>query len=130
MISRPVMRPGGSPKAKGLRPSLSIRLKPGWRYDSGTGHFLSEGGKTCTLPENWPTTAEIRAKVPHLAKRASDELSEDEAVLARYYMIVLDEASHVSDLVPVVATWDCVEAVEHSPEPVLPNPVSPSSGDS
>ncbi|MCP4203101.1 MAG: hypothetical protein GY769_14360 [bacterium] len=87
---------------------------------------LNEEGGSLTLPDGSsfvPPLAfdyELRAMVPELARSKRSDLSEDEARLARYVLLLIDDAEDKAAAHGHAASWPCVEDVRESPRVTLP----------
>jgi hypothetical protein len=111
--------PGYSQGEANVRPSLSIRLRPGWRL-AAAGEFADAGGARLYVAADLPPGAELAATVPALAAADPKRLSAPERELARHVLLVLPPGSDAAKLLPVVKRWASVEDARLPPQISLP----------
>jgi hypothetical protein len=104
----------------GLLRALSLKLKPGWRFDPGSRQFVSASGERFSVLDQLPKGSEIVPTVPALAKADPAKLSAAERDLARYVQLILPKGAAPKQNLRVIKRWDPVEAVTLPPEVSLP----------
>jgi hypothetical protein len=102
-----------------VRPSLSIRLKPGWRI-AGPGEFADAGGARLYVAADLPARAELVPTVPALAAADPKRLSAPERELARHVQLILPAGADAAKLLPVVRRWAAVDDARLPPQVSLP----------
>ena len=116
----PSMGPESRKRVK-TRPHLVVRIRDGWRFDEKKSQFVSEQQQCVETKADLPPRSRVEYRIPHLAKATRDSLSNDEAVLLRYFNVILPSGSDPSDYRKVVKQWPCVEDVQLPPEIGLPD---------
>ncbi len=111
--------PGYSHGEAAVRPSLALRLKPGWRV-AGAGAFADAAGARLEVAAGLPPGAELVPVVPALARADPQRLSAPERELARHARLVLPAGSDAARLLPVVKRWASVEDAGLAPRVSLP----------
>jgi hypothetical protein len=111
--------PGYSQGEAPVRPSLSIRLRPGWRL-AGPGEFADTAGARLYVAADLPTGAELVPTVPAAASADPKRLSAPERELARHVQLVLPAGANAAKLLPVVKRWASVEDAQVPPSVSLP----------
>jgi hypothetical protein len=111
--------PGYSHGEAPVRPSLALRLKPGWRV-AGAGAFADAAGARLDVSAELPPGAELVATVPALARADPQRLSAPERELARHARLVLPAGADAARLLPRVARWAAVQDAALSPQVSLP----------
>jgi hypothetical protein len=110
---------GYSHGAAKVRPSLSLRLRPGWRL-AAPGEFADATGARLYVAADLPPGAELVPTVPSLAAADPQRLSAPERELARHVQLVLAAGADAAKLLPVVRRWAAVEDVQLPPQVSLP----------
>jgi hypothetical protein len=111
--------PGAGPIE--MKPYLVLLLKPGWLYDSDRRRFTGAAeGSFSPQKGDLPPRTRIVPMVPDLVGRPQESLSEDEAVLARYYHVIFPSDTDVARFLQGIQGWLCVEEVRAPPEISLP----------
>lgn len=103
-----------------MRRYLSLKLKTGWRFDSGGGQFVSTGGQRFAVRDQLPKGSEIVPSAATLAGANPATLSEAERDLARYFQLILPKGAAPERYLPIVELWDAVEAAALPPQVSLP----------
>jgi hypothetical protein len=103
-----------------LRRALSLKLKPGWRFDPAAGQFVSASGERLSVLDQLPGGSEIVPTAPALAKADPATLSAAERHLARYVQLTLPKGVAAKEKLPIVKRWEAVEDVTLPPEISLP----------
>jgi hypothetical protein len=116
---RQPLSPGYSQGEARVRPSLSLRLRPGWRL-AAPGEFAETGGARLHVAADLPPGAELVPTVPALAAADPKRLSAPERELARHVQLVLPSGVDAAKLLPVVRRWACVEHAQLPPQISLP----------
>jgi len=111
--------PGYSQGEAGVRPSLSLRLRPGWRV-AAPAEFAGAGGARLDVAADLPPGAGLAPTVPALAAADPKRLSAPERELARHVQLVLPAGVDAAKLLPVVKRWACVEEAQLPPQISLP----------
>jgi len=111
--------PGYSQGEASVRPSLSIRLRPGWRL-AGPGEFADAAGAPLHVAADLPPGAELVPTVPALATADPKRLSAPERELARHVQLILPAGTDAAKLLPVVRRWASVEDAQLPPRVSLP----------
>ena len=111
--------PGYSQGEASVRPSLSLRLRPGWRL-AAPGEFADAGGAKLYVAAELPRGAELVPTVPALAAADPARLSAPERELARHIQLILPRGADAAKLLPVVKRWACVEDAQLPPRISLP----------
>lgn len=120
MAKRPQTRsPGYSQGEAPVRPSLSIRLRPGWRLDAPDA-FADAAGARLDVAADLPPGAALVPTVPALARADPKRLSPPERELARHAQLILPTGSDAAKLLPVVRRWVAVEDAQLPPRVSLP----------
>ena len=109
----------GEAPAELLR-ALSLKLKPGWRFDPAAGQFVSASGERLSVLDQLPKGSEILPTAPALAKADPAKLSAAERNLARYVQLILPKGDMTTETLPIVKEWSAVETVTLPPEISLP----------
>jgi hypothetical protein len=109
----------GEAPAELLR-ALSLKLKPGWRFDSAAGQFVSASGERLSILDQLPKGSEIVPTAPALATAEPAKLSAAERQMARYVQLILPKGAAAKELLPIVERWDAVEEVTLPPDISLP----------
>jgi len=99
---------------------LSLKLKPGWRFDRDTGEFVSAAGRRLSVQDQLPKGSKIAPAVPALAEANPAKLSDAERDLARYYQLILPKGAAPEEYLRVVNRWDAVEEAALPPQVSLP----------
>lgn len=99
---------------------LSLRLKTGWRFDRGSGQFVSATGQRLSVRDLLPKGSEIVPHVPALAEADPAKLTEAERELARYFQLILPKGATPEHHLQVVKRWDAVEEATLPPQVSLP----------
>jgi hypothetical protein len=99
---------------------LSLKLKPGWRFDRGTGEFVSAEGHRVPVRDQLPKGSKIVPAVPALAEASPAKLSDAERDLARYFQLILPRGAAPEEYLRVVNCWDAVEEATLPPQVSLP----------
>lgn len=116
---RQTRSPGYSQGEAPVRPSLSIRLRPGWRLDAPDS-FADAAGARLDVAADLPPGAELVPTVPALASADPKRLSAPERELARHAQLILPMGSDAAKLLPVVRRWASVEDAQLPPRVSLP----------
>jgi hypothetical protein len=116
---RPPPSPGYSQGEAAVRPSLALRLRPGWRL-TGPGEFADAAGTRLYVAADLPAAAELVPTVPALAAADPKRLSAPERELARHVQLILPPATDPAKLLPVVRRWAAVEDAQLPPRVSLP----------
>jgi hypothetical protein len=111
--------PGYSQGKASVRPSLSLRLRPGWRL-AGPGEFADASGAPLHVAADLPRGAELVPTVPALAAADPKRLSAPERELARHVQLILPAGADPAKLLPAVKRWASVEDVRLPPDVSLP----------
>jgi len=111
--------PGYSQGEANVRPSLSIRLRPGWRL-AAPGEFDDATGARLHVAADLPPGAELVPTVPALATADPKRLSAPERELARHVQLILPAGTDAAKLLKVVKRWASVEDVQVPPSVSLP----------
>ena len=111
--------PGYSQGEASVRPSLSIRLRPGWRL-AGPGELADAAGARLYVAADLPRGAELAPTVPALAAADPQRLSAPERELARHVQLILPAGADAAKLLPVVKHWASVEDAQLPPRVSLP----------
>lgn len=120
MAKRPQPRsPGYSQGEASVRPSLSLRLRRGWRL-AAPGEFADAGGARLYVAADLPPGAELVPTVPALAAADPKGLSTPERELARHVQLILPSGVDAAKLLPVVKRWASVEDAQVPPRISLP----------
>ena len=99
---------------------VSIKLKPGWRFDRSRGQFVSASGQEFSVRDQLPKGSEIVPTVPALAKADPAKLSDAERDLARHFQLILPKGETPEHYLRVVKRWDAVEEATLAPQVSLP----------
>ena len=99
---------------------LSLKLKPGWRFDRDAREFVSPGGHRLAVRAQLPEGSKIVPTVPALAEADPAKLSDAERDLARYYQLILPKGAAPEEYLRVVNRWDAVEEAALPPQVSLP----------
>jgi hypothetical protein len=120
MAKRPRATSAGYSRGEAkVRPSLSIRLRPGWHI-AGPGEFADAGGARLYVAADLPARAELVPTVPALAATDPKRLSAPERELARHVQLILPAGADAAKLLPVVRRWAAVEDAQLAPQVSLP----------
>lgn len=111
--------PGYSQGEAPVRPSLAIRLNPGWRL-AGAVAFADASGARLDVAADLPPGAELVPTVPALATADPERLSGPERDLARHVQLILPAGADAGRLLPVVRRWTSVEDARLPPRVSLP----------
>jgi hypothetical protein len=111
--------PGYSQGEAAVRPSLAIRLRPGWRL-AAPGEFADAAGARLYVAGDLPAGAELVPTVPALAAADPKRLSAPERELARHVQLILPPGADAATLLPAVTRWAAVEDVQLPPRVSLP----------
>ncbi|MFQ5527303.1 MAG: hypothetical protein ACE5GX_13705 [Thermoanaerobaculia bacterium] len=115
---------GGPPPA---HPHLVLLLEEPCRLDAADQTLeLPDGSR---FAPSLDFEFELRAMVPELAARERARLSEDEARLASYVLLVTGSAADTAAALAIAPGWPCVEDAREAPL-VAPAAVPGSSGQS
>jgi hypothetical protein len=102
-----------------VRPSLSLRLRPGWRLAAPDG-FADTAGARLYVAADLPAGAELVPTVPALAAADPQRLAAPERELARHVQLVLPAGADAAKLLPVVRRWAAIEDAQLPPRVSLP----------
>jgi hypothetical protein len=102
-----------------VRPSLSLRLRPGWRLVGPDG-FADPTGARLDVAADLPAGAALVPTVPALATADPERLSAPERALVRHVQLVLPAGADPAKLLPVVRRWAAVEDAHLPPRVSLP----------
>src|ERR1051325_738418 len=86
--------------------ALSLKLKPGWRFDPADGQFVSANGERLPVLDQLPKGSEIVPTAPALTKAGPATLSAAERHLARYVQLILPKGMSAQENLPIVKRWD------------------------
>ncbi len=104
-----------------LNAVVDLVLARGWRYDSKRRTFVSEDDVLFRPPKKLLAGCQLVYKVPSLAKRDKEELSEAERDLQRYMQLILPPKESTEEFIKETQLWPCIEAATHGPDVSLPN---------
>lgn len=99
---------------------LSLKLKPGWRFDRSRGQFVAAGGESLSVRDQLPKGSEIVPIAPALADADPAKLSDAERDLARYFQLILPKGATPEQYRRVVKRWDAVAEATLPPQVSLP----------
>ena len=102
-----------------VRPSLSLRLNPGWRI-VGPAELVDAAGTRLLVAADLPAGAELVPTVPALAAADLKRLSAPERELARHVQLILPAGADAARLLPAVRRWAAVEDAQLAPQVSLP----------
>jgi hypothetical protein len=105
---------------RGVSRHLDVRLKPGWRFDRRRRALVSEAGQALSLRGLLSPGAKVVPMAPSLARADTQNLSEDERLLARYLQVVLPSGADPTDLAADLRGLEGVEQVSTPPRIGLP----------
>lgn len=104
------------------RHHLVLLLERDCRLDAAGDAFVLPDGSRFTPP--LPASFELRAMIPELARSDRSEMSEDEAKLASYVLLVPGRgepsADTMANVLETSPTWPCVREAREAPRPALP----------
>ena len=109
-------RPSGTPR--GVKPSLQLLLREGWRLAPGGHAFVNQEGKEVSLRGVLPARSRVVPTTPALAD--ADQLSDEERYLARHAQVVLPTRTNPADYVDALRSLEAVEEVRLPPQIGLP----------
>lgn len=109
------------PAGSKVRPSIDLKLKPGWHWEARRRAFLSRTGKAFAPRGDLPGHSRIVYKVPSLAKGSEARLSRHERDLRRYMQVILPAGESPAAYLDVVRAWPPVAEVQAAPEISLPS---------
>jgi hypothetical protein len=99
---------------------VSLKLKPGWRFDRGRAQFFSASGQRFSVRDQLPEGSEIVPTAPALADADPQTLSDAERELARYVQLILPKGATPEHYLPIAKRWDAVEEATLPPRISLP----------
>jgi hypothetical protein len=102
-----------------VRPSLALRLRPGWRV-AAPAEFADAAGAKLYVAADLPRGAELVPTVPALAAADPARLSAPERELARHVQLILPAGADAEQLLAVVRRWAAVEDAGLPPRVSLP----------
>ena len=108
------------PRSAGIKVPVEIKLKPGYRYDTGKRVFVSGTGERFRPDGGLPKGTRIAYKVPALAEADPRKLSPSERDLQHYMQVILPEGAAAADYLESVRAWPSVEEAWVAPEVSLP----------
>lgn len=108
------------PEGSGVRTPVELKLKTGWRFDTGRRTFESDSGERFSPRADLPKNSRIVYKVPHLAEADRASLSKHEQDLQLYMQVILPAGESPADYVEAVRDWACVAEAHVAPEVSLP----------
>ena len=114
----PSMDPGKR-KPVATRPHLTLKARPGWRFDDSRREFVSTAGTgdRVTVEAALPEDADVVARVPTASADAGSAAERD---LACYWNVLLSEHDDLPKIAAGLRRLKCVERVEFPPEVALP----------
>ena len=101
-------------------PHLIVEIKDGWELDPDGERFCSESGKIVVIKKGLPPSTRVVRRVPQLANKPRNKLSDDELDLLKYFNVLLPNKSDPADYVDLIKGWACSERVDLPPEYGLP----------
>lgn len=104
----------------GLARHVSLKLKPGWRFDRGRAQFFSASGQRFSVRDQLPEGSEIVPTAPALADTDPQMLSDAERDLARYVQLILPKGATPEHYLAIAKRWDAVEEATLPPRISLP----------
>jgi hypothetical protein len=110
--------PPGPPP--GVKPSLQVLLKEGWRLDARRRSFTSPEGEQRPLRGVLPAGARVVPLAPALAEAEPADLSDPERYLARQVQIIFPQGAQAADYADALRDLDAVEDVRVPPQVALP----------
>jgi hypothetical protein len=114
----PFDRNAGQPA--GLKPSLDVVLKEGWRYAPEKRCFISIAGDMVRLPDELADDVNVVPMVPSLASRAFEKLSDDERFLARHLQVIFSRGQQPRKFVKTLRAMEPVDSVKPPRQVGLP----------
>ena len=108
------------PRGAGIRIPVELKLKSGFRYDTGRRAFLSDAGERFDPSRDLPKGTRIVYKTPTLADADPRRLSEAERELRRHLQVILPEGAAAEDYVEKIRAWPSVEDAWVGPQVSLP----------
>ena len=99
---------------------ISIKLKPGWRFDRRHGQFVAADGQRFAVRDQIPPGSAIVPTVAALAEADLEHLSVAERDLARYFQLILPKGMKLEKMLRAVKRWDAVEEATLPPQVSLP----------
>ncbi|HEY8504280.1 MAG TPA: hypothetical protein VIL46_06830 [Gemmataceae bacterium] len=115
----PFERPPKSPPP-GVRPSLQVRLKEGWRLAPGKRSLLTPEGEETPLKGVLPPRARVVPLTPGLAGAEPAALSAEERYLARQVQVIFPRGTDPARYADALRRLEGVEEVRPAPQPGLP----------
>ena len=103
-----------------LPPHLVVRLKRGWQLDARGARLVRARGEPVALHGHLPKGARAVHQVPHLAAKATEDLSTAEQRLARHVLVLLAKGSDVAAAQRSLEKLAAVEQVSQPPDIALP----------
>jgi hypothetical protein len=107
-------KPPGPPP--GIKPSLQVLLKEGWRLGPRRRSFAAPGGEESPLRGVLPAGARVVPLVPTLAAAEPGDLSDAERYLARQVQVIFPRGANAADYADALRHLDAVEEVRLPPQ--------------
>jgi len=109
------------PRGSRVRPSIDVKLKPGWRWEAKRRSFISGARGEFDPRGDLPRNSRIVYKVPGLVKAHASRLSRHEKELQRYMQVILPAGEHPDEYLDAVRAWPPVADARAAPEISLPS---------
>jgi len=108
------------PPIPGLKPSLRVLLREGWRLVGKSRSLVSDGGEKTSLKGVLPARAKITPTAPLLATTDRESLNEDERYLTRHVQVILTNEADLAECADALRELEGVEEVTVPPRIGLP----------
>lgn len=108
------------PRGSRVRPSIVLKLKPGWRWEAKRRSFVSGGRGEFDPRGDLPRNSRIVYKAPALGKADASGLSRHEKALQRYLQVILPAGESPAAYLDVVRAWPPVAEAQAAPDISLP----------
>lgn len=105
---------------RGVKPTLQVVLKEGWRLLPKKRSFAAPEGKAQSFKGVLPPRARVVPMTPALADAEPDELSDEERYLARQVQVILPPGADVGQYADLLRQSQAVEEVRLPPQLELP----------
>lgn len=115
------------PPPPGIRRPVSIKMKPGWTFETKGRRFHGPRGEEFS-PEALPPGTRIEATVPQLAQERTGALSAAERDLQAFVHVVLPAGHDPEHHTTAIRKWPCVDTATAGPSvslPASPGPPKP-----
>ena len=99
---------------------ISIKLKPGWRFDRRHAQFVAADGQRLAVRDQLPPGSRIVPTVAALAEADPEQLSVAERDLARHFQLIPLKGTKLEKMLRAVKRWDAVEEATLPPQVSLP----------